>query len=53
MGCNSESHLHEAAHLFRRLLLHLVGDVGVGVQSEAGGVVAQHPREGFDIYSVL
>lgn len=29
------------------------GDVGVGVQGEAGGVVAQHTADRFHIYAIL
>ena len=50
---HSKSHLHEAADLLRRLLLHPVGNVGVGVQRKAGGVMAQHTGQGFHVHSVL
>ena len=33
---------HEAADLFCRTSLHIVGDVRIGVQSEARAVVTQH-----------
>ena len=48
-----ESTGEETPYGVRRLLLHGHGDVGVGVQSEPGGVVTQHCGEGFYIYSVL
>lgn len=35
------------------MALSLGGDVGVGVQSEAGGEVAQHTADGLDVYAVL
>lgn len=37
----------------RRLPLHPLGGVGVGVQSEARAVVAQGIREGFHVHAVL
>lgn len=37
----------------RRILLHLGCGVGVGVEGEACGVVAQGSREGFHVYAVL
>lgn len=49
----SQRHLHETADFLRSFLLHLVSDVGIGVQSKARGVVAQHTGEGFHIYTVL
>ena len=33
--------------------LHCGGDVGIGVQSEACGVMAQHGGQGFDVHAVL
>ena len=44
---------HKISHGFGRLVLHLAGDMGVGVQREPGTVVAQHPGDGLDIHSVL
>ena len=44
---------HEAAHGLRRLILHLPGGVGVGAQSEARVVVAQHTGDRFDVHAVL
>ena len=48
-----ESTREEIPHCVRRLLLHGGRDVGVGVQSEACGVVAQHGGEGFHVHTVL
>ena len=48
-GCRGG--FHEAADLLRRTSLHVVGDVRVGVQSEAGAVVAQHAGQGFYIHA--
>ena len=44
---------HEAAHGLRGLVLLLVGGVGVGAESEARIVVAQHTADGFDVHAVL
>lgn len=49
-------HGHLAQHIghgVRRLALGLGGDMGVGVQGEACGVVAQHSADGFDVHAVL
>jgi hypothetical protein len=48
-----ESTGEEIPHRVRRLLLHGRGDVGVGIESESGGVMARHGGEGFHIHSVL
>ena len=53
LGLLSACYIHKAAHFFRRLTLHFVSDVGIGVQSKSGGVVAQHPGKGFDVHTVL
>ena len=44
---------HEAAHSLGGVLLHLPGDVGVGVQCEARAVVAQDAGDGFGVYTLL
>ncbi len=44
---------HEAAHGFRRLILHLAGSVGVGAEGEPRIVVAKHTGDGLDIHSIL
>ena len=44
---------HEAAHGFRRLILHLPGGVGIGAEGEARIVVTQHTGDRLDIYPVL
>lgn len=43
----------EAADSISGFGLHRGGDVGVGVQGEACGVMAQHGGQGFDVYAVL
>ena len=37
----------------RRFELRVGGDVGVGVQCEARGVVAEHTADGLDVHAVL
>lgn len=37
----------------RRILLHLCGGVGIGIEGEACGVVAQGSGEGFHVYAIL
>ena len=44
---------HEAAHLLRRLILHLSGSVGVGAQGEPCIVVSQHRGDCLHIHPVL
>lgn len=51
-GESCRGRLHEAADFLRRTLLHIVGDMGVGVQREAGAVVAQHTGQSFHIHAV-
>lgn len=46
-------HLHEISDLLRRLLLHPVCDVGVGVQRESRGEMAQHLGQGLDVHAIL
>lgn len=43
----------ESAYLLRRVLLHLGGDVSIGIQSEARGVVSQHAGQGFHIHPIF
>ena len=43
----------EAADGFGCFGLHCGGDVGVGVQGEPRGVMAQHGGQGFDVHAVL
>ena len=43
----------EAAHPLGGVLLHLPGDVGVGVQGEPCAVVAQDAGYGFGVYALL
>lgn len=40
-------------HRLRRLTLDGTGDVGVGVQGETRGEVAQHPRHRFHVHPIL
>ena len=40
-------------HSFCGFFLGRGGDVGIGVQGEAGGEVAEHTRHGLDIYTAL
>ena len=42
---------HEAADFLSRTSLHIVGDVRVGVQSEARAVVTQHAGQGLYIHA--
>lgn len=44
--------LHKASDLFSRTLLHIVGNMGVGVQREACAVVAQHDGQRFHVHTV-
>ena len=44
---------HEAAHSLGRFLLHLPGDMGVGIQREARAVVSQDAGDCFGVYSLL
>ena len=46
-------HLHEISDLLRRLLLHPVCDVGVGIQRKTRGEMAQHLGQGFDVHAIL
>ena len=46
-------HLHEISDLLRRLLLHPVCDVGVGIQRKSRGEMAQHLGQGFDVHAIL
>ena len=42
-----------APHRVRRLFLRRRRDMGVGIQSKAGGEVAQHAGNRFDVHAVL
>ena len=44
---------HEIPHLFRRTLLHLPRDVGVGAKRKSRVEVAEHTRYRFHIHAVL
>ena len=44
---------HEAAHGFRRLILHLPGGVGVGAEGESRVIVAQHTGDRLDVHPIL
>ncbi len=43
----------DAPHRLRRLELRVGGDVGIGVQREARGVMTEHRGHGFYIHAVL
>ena len=43
----------EIPHLVCSVLLHIGSDVGVGVEGEAGGEVAEDVGEGFHVHAVL
>ncbi len=43
----------KSSHLLSRILLHLGGDMSVGVQGKSCGVVAQHSGQGFHIHPIL
>ena len=47
-GCGR---FHEAADLFRRTSLHIVGNVRIGVEGEPSAVVAQHTGQRFHIHA--
>ena len=47
----SRSCFHEAADLFRRTSLHIVGNVRIGVQGKPGAIVAQHTGQCLHIHS--
>ena len=44
---------HEAAHGFRRLILHLPGGVGVDAEGEACVVMPQHTGDCLDVHAIL
>ena len=46
-------HRQHVTHSLGSFLLGTGGDVGVGVQGEAGGEVPQHAGDGFDVHAVL
>lgn len=43
----------ESSYLLRCILLHLGGDVSVGIQSKPCGVVSQHTGQGIHIHPIL
>ena len=47
-GCGR---FHKAADLLRRTSLHIIGEVGIGVQGKSGAVVAQHAGQRFHIHA--
>ncbi len=49
----SDSTGEDIPHGLRRFQLRVGGDVGVGVQREACGVVTQHTADGFHVHAVL
>lgn len=48
-------HIHpqESAYLLSRILMHLGGDVTVGVQGEACGIMPEETRQGLHIHAIL
>ena len=51
--CVARGLFHEAADLLSGSVLHLVGDMGVGIQCEACGVVTQHTGQGLHVHTAL
>ena len=49
VGCRDR--FHEAADLLSCASLHIVGDMRIGVQSEARTVVAQHAGQGLHVHA--
>lgn len=47
----SRGRFYEAADLFRRTSLHIVGNVRIGVQGKPGAIVAQHTGQGLYIHA--
>ena len=47
----SRGRFHEAADLFRRTSLHIVGDVRIGVEGESGAEMAQHTGQGLRVHA--
>ena len=43
----------DAPHGLRRLELCVGGNVGIGVQCEARGVMTEHTADGLDVHAVL
>ena len=43
----------KSSHLLCRVLLHLGGDMAVGVQGKACGVVPQHTGQGLHVHPIL
>ena len=50
---NLQRHLHKMAHFLRRFLLHLRGDVSVGVQRKPRGKMPKRVGQCFDVHAVL
>ena len=48
-------HIHpqESAYLLRRVLLHLGGDVAVGIQGEPSGIMPKQARQCLHIHTIL
>ena len=49
----SDSTGEDIPHRLRRLELGVSGDMGVGVQRKACGVVTEHTADGFDVHAIL
>lgn len=50
-GCRCRGRFHEAADFLSSASLHIVGDMGVGVQGKARAVVTQHTGQGLYIHT--
>ena len=56
-GCSQRTYsndlLQKIPHLVGGILLHLGSDVGIGVESKSGAVVAQNTGQGLHVYAIL
>ena len=48
-----QRHLHKMSHFLCRFLLHFRGDVSVGVQRKARGIMPQRVGQSLDVHAVL
>ena len=53
LAANQTLHVQDISHGQSGFFLYRGGDMGIGVQGEACGEVAQHAGHRLDIYSVL
>ena len=49
----SKGHFQELPHFFSGVLLHLFCNMGISVQSEPGGELAQHVGQDLDVHPIL